>query len=125
MLVTSAIPSGNTPSLFATLARVSVLSSLMASVLEELLMRGFLLGQLMRFTTSLRAQASVAILFALMHLPGWIALEGVSIDLVVSTLMIMVLGAVLGAVARASNSILPAIALHCANNFLGEWLGGS
>jgi len=31
---------------------------------------------------------------------------------------------VLGGVARASNSILPAIALHCANNFLGEWLGG-
>ncbi|HKO89679.1 MAG TPA: CPBP family intramembrane glutamic endopeptidase [Polyangiaceae bacterium] len=124
MLVTGTAPQSNRPDLFATLAQVSVLCSLLASVLEELLMRGFLLGQLMRFTTSLRAQAFVAILFGLMHLPGWIALEGVSIDLVPSTLMIMVLGAVLGGIACASRSILPAIFLHCANNFLGEWLGG-
>lgn len=43
---------------------------------EELLLRGFLLGPLVPFTSPLRAQASVAVLFALMHVPGWTALRG-------------------------------------------------
>jgi membrane protease YdiL (CAAX protease family) len=124
LLVTSNAPPRDTPSPFATLAQITVLSSMLACVLEELLMRGFLLGQLVRFTTSFRAQATVAVLFGLVHLPGWIALDGVSINLLPSTIMIMLLGAVLGGITRASNSILPAIVVHCANNFLGDWLGG-
>ena len=123
-LLSATTTPGNAPSRFATLTEVTVLSSMLACVLEELLMRGVLLGQLVRFTTSFRAQVSVAVLFGLVHLPGWIALDGVSINLLPSTVMIMLLGAVLGGVARASNSILPAILVHCANNFLGAWLGG-
>ena len=32
---------------------------------------------------------------------------------------------VLGILARASRSILPAVALHFANNITAEWLGGA
>jgi membrane protease YdiL (CAAX protease family) len=35
-----------------------------------------------------------------------------------------VLGIVLGAVARASNNIIPAIVLHFINNLIGELAGG-
>lgn len=93
MLVTATAAPGDRPKLLATLVQLPVLCSMLSAVLEELLMRGFLLRQLVRFTSSFRAQACVAVLFGLMHLPAWIALEGVSLDLLASTMMITVLGA--------------------------------
>lgn len=113
------------PTLLSLLASVSVVYQVCKVVLEELLLRGFLLGQLSRFTTAFRAQASVAVLFGLLHVPGWIALQGVTVGLIPSTIVLTLLGAVLGGVARASNSILPAIALHLANNLMADWLGGA
>lgn len=95
------------------------------AALEELLLRGFLLGQLLRFTSSLRAQTIVAVLYAAMHLPGWIALEGVGVSLVPQTLSVLLLGVVLGVLTRASRSILPAIVVHFVNNALAELLGGA
>jgi membrane protease YdiL (CAAX protease family) len=92
--------------------------------LEELLLRGFLLGQLVRFTSSLRAQAAVAVLFALMHVPGWLAMEGFQDWMPPSLLSLLVLGALLGGATRASNSILPAIALHFCANLVQESFGG-
>jgi membrane protease YdiL (CAAX protease family) len=125
LLVRATSPPGKMPGVFATFAQLQVLYMLLVVALEELLMRGFLLGQLVRFTTSFRAQACVAVLFALMHLPAWLALQGATIDLLPSMISLTVLGAVLGGVARASNSILPAIALHFANNMLAKLLGGN
>lgn len=123
-LVHASSPPGNRPSVMATLARVEILYMLLKCTLEELLLRGFLLGQLVRFTSSLRAQAVVAVLFALMHVPGWIALEGFQEWMPPSLISLMVLGAMLGGVTRASNSILPAIALHFAANLVQELFGG-
>jgi membrane protease YdiL (CAAX protease family) len=91
--------------------------------LEELLMRGCLLGQLERFTSSFRAQAYTAGLFALMHLPTWIVVDGMGIELLPSTIAALLLGVVLGAVARASNNIIPAIVLHVVNNLIAEVMG--
>jgi membrane protease YdiL (CAAX protease family) len=91
--------------------------------LEELLMRGFLLGQLVRFTSSFRAQAYTAGLFALMHLPSWIFVDGMGIELLPSTIVALLLGAVLGAVARTSNNIVPATVLHIVNNLIAEVMG--
>jgi len=124
VLVHAGAPPGNRPSMVAALARVEILYMLLKCALEELLLRGFLLGQLVRFTSSLRAQASVALLFALMHLPGWIAMEGFQEWMPPSLISLIVLGAVLGGVTRASNSILPAIAVHFAANVVQELLGG-
>jgi membrane protease YdiL (CAAX protease family) len=98
---------------------------LLLVALEELLLRGFLLGQLVRFTTSFRAQAIVAVLYALMHLPGWIALEGLTVSLVPQTISVLLLGVVLGVLTRSARSILPAIVVHFLNNVLAELLGAS
>jgi membrane protease YdiL (CAAX protease family) len=124
LLVQSTAAPGDRPSVLGALGRVQTFYMLLKCTLEELLLRGFLLGQLVRFTSSLRAQALVASLFGLMHLPGWLALEGPQIWVLPSLISLMVLGAVLGGVARASNSILPAIVVHFAANMVQELLGG-
>jgi membrane protease YdiL (CAAX protease family) len=108
----------------ALLAPLHLLYMALKAALEELLMRGFLLGQLSRSMRSARAQACVVILFALMHWPAWVAFQGIGIGLLPSTIVALLLGTVLGFVARASNSILPATVVHLANNLLGELLGG-
>lgn len=107
----------------AALLRLGTLYLLLNAALEELFVRGFVLGQLVRFTSSFRAQACTALLFGLVHLPAWIGVDGVHIGLIPSFFMVTLLGAVLGGVARLSNSILPAIAVHFANNLLAELLG--
>lgn len=107
-----------------TIAQLRFVYLVVHCTLEELLMRGFILGQLVRFTSSFRAQSIVALLFAAMHLPAWIAVQGMGIELLPSTLAVLLLGVVLGAVARASNNITPAVLLHLANNLLAELTGG-
>jgi membrane protease YdiL (CAAX protease family) len=87
---------------------------------EEILMRGFLLNQLCRRMSSWLCQGIVAMLFAAMHLPGWIAMQGWSIELLPMSISLALLGLVLGIVARSSRSILPAIVLHCVNNVLAQ-----
>jgi membrane protease YdiL (CAAX protease family) len=118
-------PPGQPAAGFGALASISAVYMLLTVLLEELLMRGFLLGQLVRFLGSFWAQAWVALLFALMHVPGWLALDGWSWFLLPSFLSLTLLGALLGGVYRASNSLWPAIALHLANNVLADVLGGS
>lgn len=113
------------PADWGALAPLTVLYIALKAALEELFMRGFLLGQLVRFTTSFRAQACVAVLFALMHLPNWIAVQHMSTEqLLPSLIAVLVLGIVLGAVARASNNIVPSIVLHFVNNLIGDVMGG-
>lgn len=109
----------------SALAPLTVVYMVSKAALEELFMRGFLLGQLVRFTSSFRAQAAVAVLFMLVHLPNWIAVEHMGIEqLVPSAIAVLLLGIVLGAVTRASNNIVPAIVLHFVNNLIGELGGG-
>jgi membrane protease YdiL (CAAX protease family) len=125
LLASVTAPPRNAPSVLATLGRVETLYMLTAVALEELFMRGFLLRQLLRFTTSFRAQASVAVLFALMHLPGWLATQGARIEHVPGLILLTILGAVLGGITLASNGILLAVVVHFANNMVAELLGGS
>lgn len=105
------------------LLRFGTLYTLLNAALEELFVRGFLLGQLVRFMSSFRAQLCVALLFGLVHLPAWIGVDGIHIGLIPSFFMVTLLGVVLGGAARLSNSILPAIVVHFVNNLLAELLG--
>lgn len=103
------------------LASLPALWMLILVVLEEVLWRGFLLGQLLRHVGPKKAQIAVALGFALMHLPGFIALQGLHVGLVPSTIVLTILGLVLGAVTRGTGSLWAAIAVHCANNLLAQW----
>lgn len=106
----------------ASVLRWENLSMLVTVVLEEILMRGFVLGQLARFMRGWKAQLVTAGLFAGMHLPGWVVTIGLDIALLPMSISVFLLGVVLGIVARKSNSIWPAIALHFLNNLLADWL---
>jgi uncharacterized protein len=100
------------------------LAMVLVTVLEELLWRGFLLGQLVRFISARKAQLVVATMFAAMHLPGWIAEAGLQAAFIPMTVMLFILGLVLGAVTRASGSIYLAVMVHLANNALAQWFTG-
>lgn len=116
---------GAQSTVFASLWQLHALYMFALIVFEEVLMRGFLLGQLIRFTTSFRAQTWVAVLFVGMHLPSWIVFQGLHWGLLPSAVVVLLQGIVLGIVARSSRSILPAIAIHFANNILADVMGGS
>ncbi len=123
LLVRSSAPPGHDLDVVGTFASPHALYQGVTIAMEELLMRGFLLRQLVRFASPLRAQVVVAALFAGMHLPGWIALEGIGFELVPSTIMVLVLGGVLGVVARAGNNIILAFLVHFSSNMLAELYG--
>jgi sodium transport system permease protein len=95
-----------------------VLYTLARAALEEVLMRGFVLRQQLRWVGPARAQAVTAVLFAAMHVPGWLAHGVPGVELAVSFTFLVLQGAVLGFVAWRTGSILPSIAVHTANNLL-------
>ncbi|MEZ4238124.1 MAG: CPBP family glutamic-type intramembrane protease [Myxococcota bacterium] len=91
---------------------------LVGVLLEELLMRGFLFGQLARWIRG-RAALATAALFAAMHVPGWLA-DGLAPEaLVPSVVVVGILGLVLGFGRHWSRSIWPGVLVHLANNLLG------
>ena len=101
-------------------------SAALAVLLEEVLMRGFILRQLLRHVAPTRAIVSSSALFAAMHLPGWIAQVGtVDAGIVVGTVVLFVLALVLATVTWAADSLWIALALHGANNLIAAWLGAS
>lgn len=101
----------------------STLYLIVGVVLEELLMRGFVLGQLLRWHRPWRAQWATALLFAMMHLPGWIATDGLHAGLVPSTVVVASLGLVLALLRVRSRSLVPAVVVHAVNNLMAELLG--
>jgi len=125
LVVRATTPPPDDAALAKTLAPLHIVYVASKAALEEIQLRGFLLGQLLRYMSSRRAQVCVAVLFMLMHWPSRLALDGFGIELLPLTIFTLLLGTVLGIVARASNNVIPAIGLHFANNLLGELLGGS
>jgi membrane protease YdiL (CAAX protease family) len=109
-------------SLVRVVATVDGLWLFVGVALEELLMRGFLLRQLLRRWSAGPAVLVVALLFAAMHLPAWIAMGGLSVGVAVSFVVLFVMGLVLGALTWTSGSLWPAIVVHVINNVLAGWL---
>jgi len=128
ILASASAPADTTPSLHRLASVVLSAHGLMLFVgvaLEELLLRGFLLRQMLRRLSARASVLGTAALFALFHLPGWIAQGGLGVGVFISAGVIFVLGLVLGGVTVASRSLWPAIAVHGINNVLADWLGGA
>jgi membrane protease YdiL (CAAX protease family) len=73
---------------------------------EEMLFRGFLQGAMEQVTDVTRAVLVTSLVFTLIHLNPWWAVE------------ILVLGVLLGVMTWRTNSIFPAVMVHCVNNGL-------
>jgi membrane protease YdiL (CAAX protease family) len=83
---------------------------LIAGFLEEMLFRGFFQGAMEQATDVTRAVLITALVFTMSHFNPWWAVE------------ILVLGVVLGVMTWRSNSIYPAVTVHCVNNGLSVFM---
>ncbi|MFT3913539.1 MAG: CPBP family intramembrane metalloprotease [Anaeromyxobacteraceae bacterium] len=111
-------PGGARPATAWPALAAFVTLTLLRAALEEVLMRGFVLRQQLRWSGPVRAQAVTAALFAAMHAPGWLTQGVPAAELGFSLAFLLVQGAALGFLAWRTGSILPAIAVHAANNLL-------
>ena len=66
-----------------------------------------------------KAHEPTALVFVVVHWPGWLMLQGIGLaDLAGQSLRLMLLALMLGLVTRLSGSLLPAIVLHADNNII-------
>jgi CAAX protease family protein len=91
----------------------------LATIAEEILFRGFILGKLREVTGFWRANFITAFLFAAIHWPGWILLMGKSAtDVIKLSLFIFALGLGLGYLLKKLDSLWPCALVHATNNFI-------
>ena len=91
---------------------------------EELLFRGLVFQQLRRTRSFQRANLLTALLFLLIHWPGWLYMQGPHWGLVPLSASILVAGWVFGWMMETTQSLWPPIVLHLLNNVLSAVLLG-
>lgn len=101
---------------------LALLSVLVSPLLEEILFRGFVLGELRERMSFLRADLLSAALFVLAHWPYWLWANGFSKAMLGTSLSIFILAVFLGYVLKWTNSLWPCVAVHVFNNFLNAFL---
>lgn len=92
---------------------------------EEVLFRGFILGKLSRFrpqASSFRPVLISSILFILIHIPGWLYMQGAHAGLLPLAGSIFVISVVLGVLFQVTRSLWPPIILHLLNNIVSATL---
>lgn len=90
-----------------------------APIIEELVFRGFLLTELEKQMDGMQAIVVSAIVFTLLHYPGWILLSHMSlIVLVMNSAQVFIFGFILGFIKRQSKSVYPGMVVHIVNNFV-------
>ncbi len=106
----------------AGVAFVTVLFTVVSptTLIEEVYFRGFLLNKFWQATGFWKANAASSALFALIHIPGWFALDrfATPLQLAVDALGIFVFGLVFGWAMKKTGSLWPAYLLHALNNLL-------
>jgi membrane protease YdiL (CAAX protease family) len=92
-------------------------------IFEEIMFRGFVLPQLSSRMEFWKANTLQAIFFTAMHWPNWIQVNGLKPMLLAMSLSILIIGLLLGWLARRTNSIWLPVVVHIINNFLVGFLG--
>jgi uncharacterized protein len=90
--------------------------------IEEILFRGFILQKLAEKINFWTANLLTALLFLLIHIPGWFWLGSLAKMFGVGMLSIALFGFVMGVLLRFSRSIWPAIITHSLNDFFSVLL---
>lgn len=109
---------GASPSAIA----LALLSVSVSPLLEEIMFRGFVLGELWERVGFLRADLLASALFVLAHWPYWLRANGLSTVMLATSLSVFILSVFLGCVLRLTNSLWPCVAVHVCNNFLSGFL---
>jgi len=91
---------------------------IVASLVEEIFFRGFLLQKFMEATSFAKANIMVTLLFVTLHFPVWLS-DGLNVLEIGESLVYLTgFSWVLGYAFNCSNSLWTPIILHAANNFL-------
>jgi len=93
-----------------------VIGMVFIAVAEELLFRGFVLQHLRLWHPFQRANLITALLFLLIHWPGWLYMQGAHWGLVQQSVSVFVLGWLFGLLMEKTQSLWPPVALHFLNN---------
>lgn len=91
---------------------------IVASVVEEIFFRGFLLQKFMEATSFAKANIMVTLLFVTLHFPVWLSDGLNAVEIGESLVYLTGFSWLLGYVFNCSNSLWTPIILHAANNFL-------
>ena len=86
------------------------------AVAEEILFRGFVFQKLRSTRSFGKAGVLSAALFLLIHVPGWLYMQGPHWGLATLALAIFVIGWVLALLTETTHSLWPPIVLHLLNN---------
>ncbi len=92
------------------------------SLAEEMVFRGFIFRKLRMIWTLPRAGAISSMLFVLIHVPGWLYLQGFHTGLFTLGASIFVIGCVLALLFEWTQSLWPPILLHLLNNVVSTLL---
>ena len=96
-----------------------------ATLVEEIYFRGFLLNRFWQTMGFWRANLASSSLFALIHFPGWYALGKAAPHFAFDALGLLVFGMVFGWAMKKTGSLWSAYVLHALNNLLVVALLGS
>ena len=88
------------------------------SVAEETLFRGFVFQKLRERHSFHRANLTASALFLLIHVPGWLYMQGAHWGLVQLSVSIFLIGWILGWLFERAQSLWPPMLLHLLNNIL-------
>ncbi|MDQ1257380.1 MAG: protease family protein [Candidatus Hydrogenedentes bacterium] len=89
---------------------------------EEILFRGFIFRKLRERFPFQRANLLNAVLFLLIHVPGWLYMQGPHWGLLTLSVSILIVGYVLGLLTEVTKSLWPPIVLHALNNVISVTL---
>lgn len=90
---------------------------LLAPLFEELVFRGVVLRKLRRRGVSfVPAALATTLAFGLLHVPGWLFMQGATIHTVTSLMNVLVVGAILAAISWRIPSLWACVLVHLVNN---------
>lgn len=93
-------------------------SVIVASTVEELFFRGFLLNKLTESGNFLNANLIVSLLFIVIHIPVWCADGSLGWDMLNNSIYIGTLSGIFGYLYYRTQSLWTPVILHAANNYL-------
>ncbi len=90
-------------------------TALLIGLIEELPYRGLILSELQARWGFWSANLATTLLFAAIHLPGWLALGLFTFEVLI---FVLIFGFLMGLLVRISGSLWSAIVAHSLNDFL-------
>jgi membrane protease YdiL (CAAX protease family) len=101
---------------------LALASTAVSSLSEEIMFRGFLLNELRERVSFPAANATAALLFALVHAPNWLWTRGAQTQIISDLVGVFALACLLGYLLKKTGTLWACVGAHVFNNFLASLL---